>query len=280
MTKIRQIKQRVANISQIKKVTSALETVATTRLKKKENAILRYRPYAQGLKKMFWDLTLYAHPFHWLMQKNPGSSVCLVTINSDKGLCGAFNENIFGYIRHNYTPANTIIIAVGKKGIGYFKKNNFKIDAFFTEVNQGNITEVSSRIRELLIRLYKDKQISRAGLVFNRFRLHLLGRVEELQVLPPILAVPSQKNSPGRVLDFIYEPGPDFVLERLLASYLESQIKAAIMESAASEEMARMLAMKYATDNADELIDKMTRQYHKARQAYITREIIEVLTPQ
>jgi F-type H+-transporting ATPase subunit gamma len=194
-------------------------------------------------------------------------------ITSDHGLCGGFNYNIVNALNTVSDDKRKIrLLLIGRKGIIYFRNKNFNILSEYSDVKADNVRKISGEIAERVIQLYLGKEIDSVRLIFNRFRRHLLGEANISKILP------LEKGKKEKLIsDYLYEPEKDEVVESLISEYIKAQITSAILESRASEEMARMVAMKYATDNANELITKLMLDYHKMRQAAITKEIIEVI---
>lgn len=273
MATIREIRERFAGISKIKKITQAMQIVAATRLKKAEARVLEFRPYAELIKNIFLNVAAGSKEEHPLLVKRDFKSenTCVVAITSDRGLCGVFNDNIIRQLYDMQAMVNNRIVSLGKKGNAYFRRRKTKVIFEYADLNYNKIGETCQDLTKKIIDLYSKGAVSRVVLLFNKFRLNLLGRVDVQQVVPPVIQE-SQKVS-----DYIFEPEATAVLDRLIPAYIKTQIRASILESLAAEEMSRMVAMKYATDNADELIKKLNLDYHKARQAQITKEIIEVL---
>jgi F-type H+-transporting ATPase subunit gamma len=271
MPTIRDIKKRIESVSKIRKITSAMEIVAATRLKRVEARILRFRPYAQAIRDMFTNIAYRTKEDHPLLRTNPAEkSDCIIAITADKGLCGAFNENIFNKLKE-FVNARRLII-IGRKGRNYYRGKEEEVFLEYLDLTFKDFQKTAEDLTARIIEEYLRGNIRRVIVVFNKFRLQLLGKTEAVQLLPAV--VPQQKKINS---DYIYEPSADVVLSKIIKAYIENQIIAALLESNAAEEMARMVAMKYATDNADELINDLNLIFHKARQANITREIIEVI---
>ncbi len=274
MPAIRDIKRRTEGIGKILKVTRALEIVAATRLKRAETDALKFRPYCNAIAEVVKSMAKrvsFAFPLVELRAKV--KTKAFIVITSDRGLCGGFNYNIINALNAERADKKEIkLLVIGKKGIIYFRNKNFSIISEYTDVKADNVRKISGEIVDKVIQLYLDKEIDSAGLIFNRFRRHLLGEAKVATILP------FQREEKKEIIsDYLYEPEPDEVLDSLISEYSRVRITSAILESKASEEMARMVAMKYATDNANELISKLMLEYHKMRQAAITREIIEVI---
>lgn len=274
MPGIRDIKRRTEGISKILKVTSALEIVAATRLRRAEKNALKFRPYCEAIASVIKSMAeriSFESPLTELRAE--GRAKAFIVITSDQGLCGGFNYNVVNVLNAVGADKKEIkLLIIGKKGLIYFRNKGYNIVNAYSDVKVDNLKEISEKIRDAGIRLYRDKEVDSVEIIFNRFRRHLLGEAKVLKILPL-----KREEKEKIVSDYLYEPAPEAVLENLISEYVKVQISSAILESKASEEMARMVAMKYATDNANELISKLMLDYHKMRQAAITKEIIEVV---
>lgn len=273
MATLKEIGARIEGIKKIQRIANALEVVAATKLRRRERLVLDSRPYASGLREILEELVLRARERHPLLLRKPkarGAIVCLLA--SDRGLCGAFNDNVIAQtIELSREFARAGLIIVGRKGASFFSKKDYPIAAQYRDLKDKDLSDVAEDITTKIISSYKEEAIGKVYLVYNRFRLHLIGHVWGLQLLPVEL------EGPQRILtDYLYEPTQEEVLNRLIQAYIVEQVRQAIQESRASEEMARMVAMKAASDNAEELIEELSLDYHKARQAAITREMIEL----
>jgi len=223
------------------------------------------------------NLIYEAHPF--LRERKQKKNTAVILITSDKGLCGNFNANIFNAFRENfldYSGREITGISVGKKGEGFLRRNNIKtIGLEFTSSSRSNdYIDIAVKITEEVARLYLEREIDELVVIYNKFKLQFLGKASVAKLLP----IKLEGFKVKRVRDYIYEPTAYALLDKLLKEYLINQIGQTILESITSEEMARMLAMKQACDNANEVINKLNLSYHKARQANITRELIEITT--
>ena len=256
-----------------------MEIVALTRLRRIERKTQNARSYFDMIRDLVFDVANHliyeAHPF--LKERKQKKNTAVILLTSDKGLCGNFNANIFNTFRENFLDHSGRKItgmSVGKKGEGFLRKNNIKtIGLEFTSSSRSNdYIDTAVKITEKVTQLYLEKEIDELVIVYNKFKLQFLGKASVVNLLP----IKLEGFKVKRVRDYIYEPSAYAVLDKLLKEYLINQIGQTILESITSEEMARMLAMKQACDNANEVIDKLNLNYHKARQANITRELIEI----
>ncbi len=275
MANIKEIKTRIESVVNTRQITNAMKMVSASKLRKAQSSIMRARPYANRLNEMIEMIKLKnattTHPLLTEVKKSGEGVVVVVT--SDRGLCGAFNAHIIRktneYISKN---PNTKLICVGKKGYDYFKNhsNNVieKYVDFFNEMNFGVSKEIASKVTEM----YLNEKYSRIVVIYNEFKSIIQQNIIAKQILP----IESQKPENTSLVDFIYEPNEDVIIENLGKKYVNVSIWRILLESSAAEQGARMTAMESATENATELIHTLKLTYNRARQAAITKEIIEI----
>jgi F-type H+-transporting ATPase subunit gamma len=275
MDTIKGIKPRLLAVKKIEKIVSAMEVVAATRLPRKEKAALEFGPYAESIRELFLSLAQNARLSHWLMREKQVSNpvLGLIVITSDRGLCGSFNDNILEEVLKTASSRKLGLIIIGKRGRNFLRRKGFSFFKEFTDLDKQNLEKACEEISRCAVELFRTPQVVGIQLLYNKFRLHLLGQVTRVQVLPAV-AEPKE----GFPRDYLYEPDARSILDELIPEYISCQIKSGILQSLASEEMARMVAMKYASDNARQLVDDFMLEFHKLRQAQITRELIEVVS--
>ena len=277
MSKIREIKRRTISIEKIKKITGALEIVALTRLKKSESATVNARAYFDKIREMIIGISKnIEHKKHPLfMKQKDAASIGIICLTSDKGLCGNFNNSVFQNMLKfaQEHPGKKKLIIVGKKGLSFFsKKSEFEVIYKFVDMAKSDLHEELKKLTETLIKEYIEGNLGELYLVYNKFKLQLLGEAHILKLLPMEIGLP---EGPSR--DYIYEPDSYEVFDSLLTAYISNQIYHGILESRSAEEMARMIAMKQATESADEMIDSLMLKYHKERQRAITSELLDIV---
>jgi len=276
----KEIKLRIGAVEKIKKIASALEVVAFTRLKKIEEKTENARHYFDAIHELAFDMSknlLYeAHPF--LRARKEIKNYVAIVLSSDKGLCGDFNTNIernFKIFLSKKQNHKGLAISVGKKGASFLKKAGVDVlNEYNSSLRSINYAGVSIDITNRLSNMFLKREIDEVVVVYNQFRRQFLGKPRIFRLLP----LKIESFSVRRVRDYEYEPAPYMVLETLLKEYMANQLTQVILESNAAEEIARMLAMKKARDNADETINELNLQYHKQRQMRITRELIDITT--
>jgi F-type H+-transporting ATPase subunit gamma len=289
MATLQDIKRRIRSVGNTRKITKAMELVAAARLRRAEARILQMRDYADRMQELTSGTARAAASLRGLtlLQQREPRTVAVVALTGDRGLAGAFNAQIlrraFGLERSLRSEGKDVRwLVVGRKGRSTLEFRRYELDkawAGFTDrPSYADAQAIAHRLEEL----YTAEEIDRAVLVYNHYVSPLVQRVTEQQILPiseEILAREEEDAERQQALigDFIYEPEPEQILERLLPVYLETELYRALLESAASEHGARMTAMRNASKNAAELIDALTLDMNRARQAEITQEILEVV---
>ncbi|HEY92717.1 MAG TPA: ATP synthase F1 subunit gamma [Dehalococcoidia bacterium] len=277
MANIRLIRRRIRGIRSTAKITRAMEMIATSKMRRAQERGLAGRPYSEKIYQVIADLAALpqegklAHP---LLQRRPVTKVAVVHITPDRGLCGGLHSNInrktAGFILEQSVPVTLIVI--GRKGIDFMRRYGRDIRAEFTQLGDQPSFLDTLPISHIIIDDYTNGVIDLVYLVYAQFISTMVQRPILQQILPvEPAAIPTAQN-----VDYIYEPSPEVVLGELLPRFVEMQVYHAILESIASEQSARMVAMRNATDNANELIEDLTLIYNKARQEAITKELLDI----
>ena len=290
MATLQDLKRRIRSVRNTRKITKAMELVAAARLRRAEERITQMRDFADRMQELTAGTARAASSLRGLtlLQQREPNRVAIVALTGDRGLAGAFNGQIlrraFALERRLREEGREIRwLAVGRKGRSTLQFRRYEVEQAWTgftdQPSYGDAQAVAHRLAEL----YSNEEIDQAIVVYNHYVSPLVQRVTEQEVLPISEEVLSREEEEEeeheRALlgDFIYEPEPEQILERLLPVYLETEIYRALLESAASEHGARMTAMRNASKNAAELIDSLTLDLNRARQAEITQEILEVV---
>ncbi len=279
MINIRVIRRRIRGIKGIAKITKAMEMVAASKMRRAQERGLAGRPYSEKITQVLADLAALAESGgaapHSLLQRRPVTKIAIVHITPDRGLCGGLVANI------NRKTASVILekdvpvelITVGLKGLDFMRRYGRDIKAEFTRLGDRPVLLDTLPISRILIDDYSNGEVDLVYLVYAQFVSTMVQRPAVKQILPVEPAViPTAQN-----VDYIYEPEPAGVLDQLLPRFVEMQVYHAILESIASEQSARMVAMRNATENASELIEHLTLLYNKARQESITRELLDII---
>jgi len=277
MANIRLIRRRIRGVQGIVKITRAMEMIATSKMRRTQQRGLAGRPYSEKISQVLADLAALPQAgevLHPLLQRRPVKKIAIVHITPDRGLCGGLNTNInrktAGFILEQSVPVTLIV--VGRKGLDFMRRYGRDIRAEFTRLGDQPSLLDTLPISRIIIDDYTNGLIDLVYLAYAQFVSTMVQRPILQQILPiEPAAIPSIQN-----VDYIYEPSPDLVLSGLLPRFVEMQVYHAILESIASEQSARMVAMRNATDNATELIGELTLMYNKARQESITKELLEI----
>lgn len=281
MPTLRDIKRRITAVRNTKQITKAMKMIAAAKLRKSQSRMLDMRPYADKMNSVIASLSSEGESQHPLITPRQRKTVEIVVITSDKGLCGAFNSNILkGAVNfiseHEKEGFNISISAIGKKASDYFKRRNITMRKSWTglsgKIVYSDINEISSDI----IENYINEKIDEVFIIYNEFKTVMAQKISVVKLLP-MADIEASGEAEGMSASFIYEPSREEIFNQLLPKNMEIQVFRAMLESQASEEAARMIAMENATQNADEMIDKLTLQYNKARQASITEELMDIV---
>jgi F-type H+-transporting ATPase subunit gamma len=289
MATVQDIKRRVNSVKNTSKITKAMELVAAAKLRKAEARIAALRPYADRMRELMIG-TARATPsrgFPLLEAREDVKSVAILSLTGDRGLAGGFNAQI---IRRSIAlerevrgeGAEVRWLVVGKKGRSTLRFRRYDVQHAWVDLTDRPTYSDAVAVAHAVAELYTEREADRVVMVYNRYLSALTQRVEVEEVLPiPRKALEEDEDRSAYEIalegDFIYEPEPDVILGRLLPTYLETSIYRALLESAASEHGARMTAMRNASSNADDLIDRLTLDMNRARQAAITQELLEVV---
>jgi len=271
------IRRRIRSVKNTQQITKAMKMVSAAKLRRAQEAMFAARPYARKMMEVLNSLATRAQPeAHALLAPHAASRTLLVVVTADKGLCGGFNANILRaaarFIEEHGEPE---LVAVGRRGRDYFRRRQVKIRAEHLGIFQALQYRTAQGIARDLIEAYESGAFARVFLVFNEFKSVIQQRVVIEQLLP-IQRLELDPQEPTQ--DYIYEPDPNVIFERLLPKHVEMQVWRALLESVAAEHGARMAAMDAATRNAGDAIDRLTLYMNKVRQAAITKEIIEVVS--
>ena len=280
MANLKEIHSRIISIGSTIQITSAMKMVSAAKLKRAQDAITQMRPYANKLTELLENLSsnLDSSDGGVYAQKRDVKNVLLVTITSNRGLCGGFNTNIIKkaneIIQNEFSDKKVDVLSVGKKSSDYFKNNGFNLISSHDEVFSDLSFENTSKISEFVMNKFISGEYDKILLIYNQFKNAATQIIMNEQFLP---IEPSVDRDDSKVGDYIFEPNQKEIVENLIPKSLKTQLFKAILDSHASEHGARMTAMHKATDNAGELKRDLTLQYNKARQAAITGEILEIV---
>ncbi len=274
----REIRRRIGAVRNIKQITRAMQFVAASKLKRAQDATLAARPYSEKIDEVLADLaSVLGADDHPLLARREGGKRLIVLVTTDRGLAGPLNANTIRFAAREITehPGDMALITVGRKGRDAMHRSRVPILAHFNGFGDrptfGDVTPLA----RLIVDEYLSGRAGRVDILHSVF-ISTLAQRPQLDRLLPVEPAADTAGIPGR--QFIFEPNPGEVLRQLLPRYVATRLFQAVLESKASEESSRMVAMKNATENAEDLIDDLTLSYNKVRQTNITREMIEIAT--
>jgi len=287
MATLREIRSRIISIKSTEKITRAMKMVASVKFRKAQMNVVAARPYAKKLDEILRNLLPSVEDIadNPLLSPREAKKLCLAVVTSDRGLCGSFNTNLIKHVEHStagdyaeyYNAHNLSLFTIGKKSFDYFRKRHYEIigksTGIFDRLNFANAKEIVGE----LVKGYLDKKFDKVIVVYNEFKSVVHSQITEVQLLP-IPPVVNQSDTKPKVPNYIFEPSGKEIVESLLPRSLKTKIWQVLLESNASEQAARMTAMEMATTNANELIKSLNLSYNKARQASITKELLEVVS--
>lgn len=282
--KERVLRRRIKSVQTTKKITKAMELIAASRIVKSQQRVLAARPYADQITEVIRNLAAAGAgggaPL--LAPREQVRTVATIVVGGDRGLSGAYNSNAIRMGERNMAAQRregqeTALIAVGKKVEGYFRFRKYDIADAFTGFLDEPHYEDARRIAEAVVPKFEDGTYDRVDIVYTQFLSAGTQQVVTRQFLPLDTSSITETAGDGPSADYEFEPGPEQILDRLLPRYAEARLFSALLEGAASFFAAQQRAMKSATDNAEELITKLSREMNRARQDSITTEIMEIV---
>ena len=276
MASQRDIRRRIGSVKNIKQITRAMQFVAASKLKRAQDAALAARPYSEKLDEVLADLAaVLGGDDHPLLAERAEGRRLIVLITTDRPLSGPLNTNIVRFVARDIIdePGDVAVVTVGRKGRDAMRRTGVPLEAHFSTFGDRPTFADVLPLARLITDDFLAGTNGRVDIVYSRWVSTLVQRPERLTILP-IQAAPDTEGIPGN--QFIFEPNASTVLERLLPRYVATRLFQAVLEAKASEESSRMVAMKSATENAEDLIDDLTLSYNKVRQSNITREMIEI----
>lgn len=288
MASLKDIRARIESTKNTQQITKAMKLVSAAKLRKAQNNIVNLRPYALTLRKVIADIAVTNKVSHPLMEKKEQvKKVLLVVITSDRGLCGAFNSNINkfteNYIKENEGKLEKIdFIFVGRKGHDYFTKRDIKAVDYITKLDKDISYDLASKIANRVMEDYLQGNYDEVRIVHNQFNSAISQTVVCETILPIDMGLSTfhteAEKASGFSVDMIFEPAPEQIIKELLEKHFDLQVYRCMSESVAGEHGARMSAMENATNNARDMINKLTLTYNKLRQEKITTELTEIVS--
>jgi F-type H+-transporting ATPase subunit gamma len=286
MAGLKEIRIRIASVVSTRQITNAMKMVSAAKLRRAQEAIIQLRPYARKLQEILAHVSdsLSNDEDNVFVRTKEPERVLFVVITSNRGLCGAFNANIIRRTIHlmqedfkRYTQSgNFHLFTIGKKGSDYFSRKKYNILKSRNDLFDGLNFNTAATVAEELINLYLNREYDKIILIYNQFKNAAVQILSTEQFLPIVL--PEKKEEKQIVQDYIFEPSKENIVNELIPKSLKIQFYKALLDSNASDHGARMTAMHLATDNATELIRDLKLNYNKARQASITKELLEIVS--
>ncbi|MDP2954648.1 MAG: ATP synthase F1 subunit gamma [Chloroflexota bacterium] len=278
MANIRVIKRRIRSVQSTAKITKAMEMIATSKMRRTQQRAVMARPYAEKMREVLADLAATrqeGESLHPLLQRRPVKKIAIIHFTADRGLCGGLNANMNrragSFILGQSAPVT--LVTVGRKGRDFMVRYGRELRAEFTGLSDQASMADTLPISRIVIEDYAAGLVDQVYLAYTRFMSTMVQRpvLEELLPIEP----PAGREGKGE-REYIYEPSAAVVLDALLPRFVEMQVYHAFLESVASEQSARMVAMRSATDNALDMVQDLTLVYNKARQDMITKELLDI----
>ncbi len=278
MASVRDLRRRIRSVKSTMQITKAMKMVAAAKLRKAQERVIAARPFARQLQDVLARLAQAARDAkHPLLEVREVKKIAYVVVTADRGLCGGYNTNIIrmgaGAVAESSAPGS--IVAVGRKGRDYFRRTGIPIASEFVAMGDDPSFVQAREISAEVVRLYTEREVDEVHLIYTEFLNAIAQRPVHVKLLP--LKAPEQKASSSNKGYYTFEPSAEEILQTLVPKYVETLLFRALLEAKASELGAKMTAMGSATDNAKEMIDRLTLMMNRARQAAITREISEIV---
>ncbi len=289
MPTLREVRSRISGVKKTEKITRAMKMVAAAKLRRAQAAVIAARPYAKGMKRLLQHLLpaieTGSEP---LLTPRPVRTLAIIVVTSDRGMCGAFNTNIVKAAQERIAAAvveygqhtQVRLYCLGKKGVDFFTRKQMVLAARYPGIFAKLVFGDSQKIAREVVDAFLRGDIDRVDIVYNEFKSAVRQQIVVEQYLPivPDAQEVAEAAATKRIPNYIYEPSQQSLMSGLLPRYLNFTLWRMLLESSAAEEGSRMTAMENATENANEMIDTLQLQYNKARQAAITKELLEVVS--
>jgi F-type H+-transporting ATPase subunit gamma len=281
MATLKAIRKRISSVRNTQQITRAMKMVSAAKLRRAQDAAIAARPYAEKMTELLANVAARvssaAHP---LLQGREEKKTLLVLFTSDRGLCGGYNANLIraaeAFIRKNSGDTEIELALVGRKGADYFRRRRSAIAERYIGILATPADELAAEIGQKLIARFTNRETDAVYILYSRFR-SALSQVPTLEKILPIALAESAELAAEQATEYLYEPGVEQLLASLLPRITDVAIQRALLEAIASEHGARMTAMDSATSNASKMIGSLTLQMNRARQASITRELMEII---
>ena len=282
MANLKDIRERIKSVKSIKQVTKAMKMVAAAKMRRAQENMEKARPYSEKISDLVGTFLLdeQNHELPEVKVRDNIEKVLFVVITSDRGMAGAFNTNVLK-IAHkaidDFGKENAQLICIGKKSANYFKSRGYNIVLDYIDFWNTLDFDTGLNVAQDIISRYMKKDVDRVQVIYNKF-INVAKQEVCDEIFLPITPSTDSVDDQSQLSDMIYEPNKKIVIERMIPRYLNIIIWQYLLESNASEQAARMLAMENATSNADDMIKELTLQFNKARQTAITTEMLEIVS--
>lgn len=284
MPNLKEVRNRIVSVGSTMQITSAMKMVSAAKLKRAQDAIVQIRPYANKLKEILENVSASVDSSdNAFSRKSSGKNILIVVVSSNRGLAGAFNSSVIkkatALINDEFKNCSITVLPVGKKAHDAFKRTSYLISGndlphHGNELFNGLSYEKAAPFSEAIMNAFKNKQFDKVVMVYNQFK-NAAVQIAVTEQFLPIVETPSTGKSKA---DYIFEPNQEFIVNDIIPRSLKTQFYKALLDSFASEHGARMTAMHKATDNAQAMQKELKITYNKARQASITKEILEIVS--
>ncbi|GAA4658744.1 ATP F0F1 synthase subunit gamma [Massilia sp. JS1662] len=282
----KEIRGKIKSVENTKKITKAMEMVAASKMRKAQDRMRAARPYSEKVRNITANLATanpeYTHAFMAQAKDVEAKAVGFIVVTTDKGLCGGMNTNVLRQVTQKSRELETAgkrieAVAIGNKGLGFLNRVGVKVVSSVTQIGDTPHLEKLIGPIKVMLDAYQDGQLDAVYLCYTKF-INTMRQEPVIEQLLPLPAGHLQADSGAHSWDYIYEPDAQVVIDELLVRYVEALIYQAVAENLASEQSARMVAMKAATDNAGNVIGELKLVYNKTRQAAITKELSEIVS--
>ena len=289
MPSTRDIRRRIVSVKKTAQITSAMEKVAQAKMGRAQQAAMAGRPYAELMNRVLGEVVSHAGDFdHPFMKARGGENRALILVTTDKGMCGSINSNLLRMVSDEFVTDHTRVIAAGRKGAQHASRVGWDLTADFSYSDTPVFAEARA-IARMAVELFENAEVDHVDIAFTNF-INTLSQKPEVQTLLPITEIKGVQAGvegeemvselQGGTAEFLFEPSAGGVLGALLPHYINFQVHQILLEAKASEFSSKMVAMKNATDNANDLIKDLTLEFNKMRQAAITNELLEITSAQ
>lgn len=284
MPSLKEVKNRIQSVISTQQITKAMKMVAAAKLRKSQDRIIQMRPFALKLNSILRNLSSAqtSDGDNWYSQVREEKKILIVSVSSDRGLCGSFNSSVFKGVNRlidekyseQFRKGNVTVLTIGKKSADYFGKRKCALVGDFTLLLSTLSFDAVGKAAEFIMESFKEGKYDKVEIVYNEFKNVATQILRTEQYLP---IVPPKSESTSNQIDYIYQPDQEEILTGLIPKSLKVQLYKAVLDSNASENGARMTAMDKATENAGELLKQLKLTYNRTRQAAITKEILEIV---